>query len=447
VTPTNKGPSGPARDDDDEPAPAGRARLVKLILIGVAVVAAGGFLAWRALAERREREAEAAKPEPDVALEVEPNDTVATCQPLPRAARLLVRGTTAPGNEDWYCLPSPNFGAHLQIELGAVPGCDLDLEVTDAHGRAVVSGGPTRRGPRAIMSGVAPGGRALVVRPAAGCRPAKGGSYELRLDVQRRLEADWEREPNDAPEKATPMHHGTPMIGYITNAGDVDWFHVPVQPSTPDQRLRVDVAAAPMVALRVEVVGEDQGRVYQAVGRAGDTLILRGLGIRSWESTYGVKVTAESGAGPQRPYELRAELETVQGAFEFEPNDTPQQSTPLPVGTGEPFVLSGYLSTPGDLDFYSLSLLRTMALEIGVEGLADTLTVEATLLDERGETPLRCRTGAPCGGKPATKGRIEMAAPSLSRGNYALRVEAAEGQSDPRQPYRVTARYGATPKK
>jgi hypothetical protein len=411
----------------------------------VLALACVGILIWRGVGSRPLAPAAGTVAErpPEIETEVEPNDTLLTCQRIPRSADVIVQGQVRAGNDDWYCLPAPFFGAHVTVDLAAVPGCELELGLYDTRGRLVQA--PPPAAPRRLATAAeTPAARLLLVRPRPGCQPARPG-YELRVRSLKRPDTDWEKEPNDTAATATPLRRGVPLVGYLTEAKDVDWYTFPTQPAPPDSRLRFDAWPAAPVALSVRVRGADGGLLYHAAGRAGEPLTMRGIGIRSWEGSCALEVRATEGAGPRLPYVLRAELETVRGPFEFEPNDDAKAATPLPLGAQDWFDLHGYLSTPGDVDMYGLSVMRDAPLELMVDGVAAELGLEATLLDAKGQALLTCRTGQPCGGRPAAAERIALVLAHPARGPLTLRLAAAPGQADAEHPYRVRARYGAAP--
>jgi hypothetical protein len=422
----------------------------------VIVLGALLFAGWRLLLRRAEAPAKptgtaASAPAPtgEVVTESEPNDTRAACQLLPRGAKLVVRGNVADGNEDWFCPASPGFASHQRIEVTAVPGCDLELEVHDGQGhalkRAIATGAGT---PRVIDdTGPSPAARAIVVRPRPGCRDEKGAGYELRLAVLKSVEVDWEKEPNNVPDKGNPLRRGTAMVGFLSADVDVDCYVLPTQPAVPDARLRIDAVPLPSLALRLEVRGADGGLLYRAEGKPGEPLLLRGLGVRSWEGHVNIMIAAAAGAGPRRAYTLRGELETVGGPFEFEPNDEPRAATPLPLVPGEGLLVSGYLTSAGDVDCYGVSVIRPAPLVLSLEQLPAGLQPTATLLDARGATVVTCTAGQPCQGRPASPDRLELRLDRPERGSYTLKITADAGRYDNERPYRVRARYAAEPAK
>lgn len=387
--------------------------------------------------------AAASQPAGEEVREVEPNDSRTACQLLPRGANLLVRGQLADGNEDWYCPASPGFAANLKLVLSGVPGCDTGLEVVDSQGRPLKTAVATGPGqPRVIdNSGADLAARAIVVRPKPGCRDEKGVGYELRVEVLKTAAVDWEKEPNDVPDKPNPMRRGTVMVGFLSRDTDVDAYALPTQPAPSDSRLRVEAVPLPSLALRLEVRGADGGLLYKAAGEPGQALTVRGLGVRSWEGQVLIMVAAGAGAGPRRAYTLRGELETVGGPFEFEPNEDPRAATPLPLVPGEGLLVSGYLSTVGDVDCYGVSPMQTTPVALSVEEIPAGLRPTATLLDARGAVVASCQEGAACQGRPATPGRIELVLERPARASYVWKITADEGRYDDLRPYRVRARY------
>jgi hypothetical protein len=166
----------------------------------------------------------------EVADEREPNDSKETATPVVVVGTVELAGYLGwSRDQDFYRVPLPEVASALDVELDALDNVGASLQVVDASGaRLGLAKGP--RGERLALRNVilqppeadAPSSALhayVVVRAETGQN--RDRRYVLRLTLGS-PKMDAEVEPNDSPEKATPVKDGT-YSGYLS-AGDSDFF-------------------------------------------------------------------------------------------------------------------------------------------------------------------------------------------------------------------------------
>jgi hypothetical protein len=247
------------------------------------------------------------------------------------------------------------------------PGARLRVLAADGAELAAVAA-PARIG----ALGVTRGEFVLVVEPDAA---GSTGGYRLTVRV-----APWEKgldwEPNDTPARAQPMAalavRGNELArlrarGTWSTAGDVDCYSVPFTVPTAGAQLRLELKPPAGIGGRLEVLdlGNAEAKVAPrtlAVATspaAGRPAVLPTLGARSWESSYTACVSAAAGEDPAGQYTLDVRLDTAATGFEFEPNDTQETASALPLGVA----VEGYLTT-GDVDWFRVSAGANRMVEL-----------------------------------------------------------------------------------
>jgi hypothetical protein len=172
-------------------------------------------------------------------LEEEPNDGPDRATPLLGLGRI---GTLAPaGDADWYSVTVDRPVIARAIVSG-VDGVDLVLDAPDpAAGKDAVRA-------RANVGGVAEGeilpdlwlpAGTSYLRVSGASRKVDGKwvrdyqnpeqTYTLGLTMRNAYPGD-EVEPNDTPDRATPLRVGERGRGYLYPYRDVDFFRVPITP-------------------------------------------------------------------------------------------------------------------------------------------------------------------------------------------------------------------------
>jgi hypothetical protein len=316
--------------------------------------------------------------------EVEPNDTPAQAQPLPRLPA-TVTGTLTPGDKDHYRLTISEPGGHvIDAWIDGLPGARLRALSQDGTELAAVSA-PARIG----ALGVAKGAYLLAVEPGDG---AATGAYRLTVRVEPWVKGmDWE--PNDDPKHQQPMASLTAREGDLarhrargawSRPGDVDCFTVPFTVPPEGAQMRLELRPPPGVRGWLEVLDQGDAAAKIAPRRLaavasdapGRPAVLPAMGARSWESSYVACLRAEAGDDPGRPYTLDARVWTPRTAFEFEPNDERATASALPLNVA----VEGYLTT-GDVDWYRVSAGAPGEVEVTVRA---PVAVEVALCDADG---------------------------------------------------------------
>jgi len=337
-------------------------------------------------------------------------------------------------DEDWFALPSVDAagagaGAILKLELSPVEGVAPSLRVISAGVTLAEARGGRGEELRLRNVGLGPDGRTDAPVLVA-VRAAEGKSAELRwtlrLGVEGALEGA-EREPNDTPARATvlavPPGGGAQMAGFLW-PGDADVYKV-----TAGEGALVEVAleAAPRVDWKLERLSLD-GKVLM---KADDAGVGQGEALPPTVMPAGGLFVRVSGRARDvafdAPYTLSATAGAAAADAEREPNDRPEQATPVPPGST---VMRGWLAPRGDVDVY-----RVVAPE-GKARLAVEVTppsgIEAQVrLTDEAKAPLGPAEGAGRASGAVTPGK-----------SYFVTVKASsEKASKPREPYTLTLKF------
>ncbi len=347
--------------------------------------------------------------------EIEPNDgdDVATSLPLGGTLRGRIEPET---DADFYALDIKESGA-LGVEVAAVEGMDLTLEVLDAGGTSLArsdrGGAKTREGVPNL--GVTPGRYTLVVRakkipvkPAPAPKkpkksapaPAAGGGsgsaapvnvpvYEITAKV-----APWapnaEREPDDDRGTANDLIVGDTATGYIGWTGDADAYKLSVEALSAKNYVDIEVSAVDGVALSLEVA-DAAGKVLMTRRTPkGAPLVVRGFVplVPSGAPPFHYVTIKGAGSSHEAPYQLRVSEKVPGPDAEAEPDDTPERAMPVPP---DRTVVHGAW-TPGDIDCYALPVEQAArSVEITIAPPADADLQADVILDgksiAKGERP------------------------------------------------------------
>jgi len=289
----------------------------------------------------------------------------------------------------------------LAVELTAVEGMDLTLEVLDGGGtplaRSDRGGAKTREGVPNL--GVVPGRYTLVVRakkvpakpqpapkkPKKGAPPpvaAAAGSgsagpgtnvpvYEITAKVGV-WASNAEREPDDDRGTANDLIIGDTASGFLGWTGDADVYKLSVEAVSAKNYVDIEVSSIDGVALVLEVA-DAAGRVLMTRKTArGAGLVVRGFVplVPSGASPFHYVTIKGTGSSHEAPYQLRVNEKVPGPDAEAEPDDTPERAMPVPP---DRTVVHGTW-TPGDVDCYALPVEqapRTTEITIAPPGEAD----------------------------------------------------------------------------
>lgn len=302
-----------------------------------------------------------------------------------------------------------------------------------------------------------PAGYYLVVRsallPAAkGEKPRRGSDAKTPYSLSVSLEsgpADLELEPNDEPARANDASAG--RSGYLSPAGDQDWYRVKVE---KESLLRVEVSALeradvelavylpaarpgdkPTLLARANEGGPREGEVLPSVGvPAGEALVLVQGAARNFDGKW-----TRDGEDRETLYKLGVSLAPDDCTHDKEPNDDLDHAQAIALPPGG-VTLTGTLWPKRDQDLYRFHV-------------------------EEGRAPLGFRLSAIRGVdamlqlsevKPGGKGRLvtvgtadmsrgegeeAILAVPLKAGDYVIAVSSPRGKdASATQPYTLTVR-------
>lgn len=400
-----------------------RRRALAVTLLAAAAIAASGC-SKRGGGKKLEREEGA---QPVVVVETsaeaeavrmtderEPNDEVASAFALEPGAG--VRGSLESESDvDTFRVTVAEPGM-LTARLGGIEGVDLKLDLLDGEGQVLAH---SDRGPAQTIEGIAgfsveQGDYYLAVGEFISKRKARrrekgepgreGPSpvYELTAALQQAPAKDHEREPNDGVEGAIELLIGDEGFGYIGWTRDTDLWKLSVEGFTEQYSLDLDLDGVPGVTLTLDILDSGGTPVLHREGEQDKGLSVRnlvpavagagagaGTGAQAGGSHYYAKITARR-SNPVDTYRIRVATRLLELDEELEPNDQPEQATPLraegqeaegkrrgfltigdtdryrlEAGT-EPVLLSVEVAPGGDVD-----PILTVASDTGTLGMAD----------------------------------------------------------------------------
>ncbi|HYZ89925.1 MAG TPA: hypothetical protein VE620_11560, partial [Myxococcales bacterium] len=313
--------------------------------------------------------------------ELEPNDRAVDATPLPVGK--AVEGTYGwAEDEDWYRLEVRDVkpGQFLRVELTGVVGVRPELEVRALQDAALLAT------VRAQIDG-----DGLFLRDlglALGAAPQPPRPTETAPGAPT-------TSPDAGSEPAPP-----PVVTSTPNAGATQ--SQPFAPESPD------AGAAP---------APPQAPAVQTAPAAGYYLVLRSASVGSGRN-------ATRGANPRVPYKLTASVESGPEDLEQEPNDEPARATDLAPGGSR----TGYLSPPGDVDWYRVHADQPSILHVEVSAL-ERADVELSVLapgakpDDKPQLLARANEGGVREGEVLPNVRI-------AAGDSYVKVEGAAREMD-----------------
>jgi hypothetical protein len=244
-------------------------------------------------------------PEEDDEHEREPNDDAA-------GALALMAGDEYSAWIGWnddvdlWKLPLEGFTAQygLDIDVSAVPGVWLRLDILDSGGKAVLTRKAEKDEPVAVRGLVPAEGEPHYFVKVHGRRSNPVDPYVITART-RLLDLDEEIEPNDDADSANPLRESTAVSdgrrrGYLA-PGDVDVFRL----EAVGEAVLLTLSVAPPSGLDVAVtVRSDRGDELGAAdaGKVGAREELVGLPIPAGTA---VIVEIRGTGGSDQPYELR----------------------------------------------------------------------------------------------------------------------------------------------
>ncbi len=198
----------------------------------------------------------------------------------------------------------------IDIEVGAVEGVSLSIDVSDGIGNPLV----TRKGPRGqplVVRGIVPivpdGAPPFHYVTIKADKSNPETQYQLRV-VAKIPQPDAEIEPNDALEKAMPVSTDRTVVHGVWTPGDVDCFAIGTDAAARTVDITVDVPSESDLDAELLVDGKSvakgdkkgKGVVEKLVGQvpANARAVIRVKGTdASGEGSYDVQI-AEGPAAP-----------------------------------------------------------------------------------------------------------------------------------------------------
>jgi hypothetical protein len=397
-------------------------------------------------------------------VEREPNQTVATAQPLTLSGDPLTAavsgalpgtGKTAdvdvfklviPGGSDAAAPDAGALGARrLLIEVHPDPELAVVLQLLDAAGRPVIT---TSASPGEVDGlpnvAVAPGGtyylrlrpleRSTRVAPDAAAFAGSTG-YRLLARVAD-FELGEEREPNDRAAQATDLgvaSRSPEAAGFYGWRKDEDWYRLSTDGLPPGSVLDLEVEGVEGVVGALAVHDPAGVRLAGTRGRRGERLALHNIAVPPAPAAPAgsdvpppralyIVIRSDGGRSIDRRYALHVRAGLAQEGAETEPNDDPAHASPLAEG-----LTTGYLA-PGDVDVYRYAPALPVALDVEVtppEG--GRLKVE--LMRQRDGQVVAAAASAGRG-QPERLAGVPVGEPVL------LRI-AARREGNPDEPYQI----------
>jgi hypothetical protein len=345
--------------------------------------------------------------------EVEPNDGDDTATPLPLGG--TVRGKIDTDSDvDRFRLDVAQAGV-LDLELSAIDGVDLILELEDSGGTVLAK---SDRGGARIREGlpnfgVAPGRYTAVVRkkleppkPVKTAKPKKNAKpvvvpapagpspvYELSAQVSA-LAPNAEREPDNDRGTANDLIIGDTAIGFLGWTGDVDVYKLSVEALSLNNAVDIEVSAIEGVALTLEVSDALGQPLLERKVPRGSKLVVRGL----------VPVVAQGGApfnyltlksdrsNPETGYQLRVTAHVIAPDAELEPDDTLERAMSMPADR----TIVHATWTPGDVDCFALAPSETArSIEATIDSPSEVELAAELVVDGKVVAKAEHAKGAP----------------------------------------------------
>lgn len=198
----------------------------------------------------------------------------------------------------------------IDIEVGAVEGVALSIDVSDGIGNPLV----TRKGPRGqplVVRGIVPivpdGAPPFHYVTIKGDKSNPETAYTLRV-VAKVPQPDAEIEPNDTPDKAMPVPTDRTVVHGVWTPGDIDCFAIGTDAAARTVDVTIDVPSESDLDAELLVDGKSvaksekkgKGIVEKLVGQvpANARAVIRVKGTdASAEGAYDVQI-AEGPAAP-----------------------------------------------------------------------------------------------------------------------------------------------------
>jgi hypothetical protein len=258
--------------------------------------------------------------------------TARLAQPAPGAEREpdddrgtaidLVIGDTATGHVGWsgdadvwkLSVETLSEKNALDVDVSAVEGVALAVEVADGIGDVLVARKAPRGKPlaiRGLVPVVAQGAPPFHYLTIRGDRSNPETAYQLRVTAKVPA-PDAELEPDDVPEKAMPVPADRTVVHAVWTPGDVDCFAIAPDPAARTLEVVIDTPSESDLSLELLV----DGKVVASSAKAG-----KGAEERA---------TAPVPAGAALVVRVRGTDASAAGAYDVKLGEGPAPATPAP---------------------------------------------------------------------------------------------------------------------
>lgn len=201
-------------------------RAIAIALGIVSLLAVAAVVVWAALFHGRDDSIPTA--------ETEPNDAPDDADTLTPGVALAgyIASSDPEGDADWFRLNGPPRGEWaVEAQVSGVPGADLALQIVAPGGAeaiAVANAGSAGAGEEIAPVVVGTPYVLLSIREVRRPGLAPGSYVAQPYTALFRIydPASVEREPNELQTAATAARVGSPIVGRLGAAGDVDWYCV-----------------------------------------------------------------------------------------------------------------------------------------------------------------------------------------------------------------------------
>jgi hypothetical protein len=396
--------------------------------------------------------------------EREPNNTVATAQPLVLAGDPLAAGVTAtvpgtgkaadvdvfkllvPGGTDAALPDAGALGARrLLVEVRPDPDLALTLAWLDAAGRPVVTTTSGAGEPDGLPNlAVAPGGTYFLrvraversARPSSDAGAPASTGYRLLARVVD-FEVGEEREPNDRAAQASDLGaaaRNPEAAGFHGWRKDEDWYRLSIDGLPPGSVLDLELEGVEGVVAGLALHDGAGVRLVGTHGRRGERASLRNVAVphagptpAGGEAAAGravyVVIRTEGGRNIDRRYALSVRAGLAQEGTETEPNDDQAHASSL--GDG---LTTGYLG-PGDVDVYLYVPALPGSVDVQVSP-PEGARVKVEMLRQGDGQPVASAASAGRG-EPERLSGIAVSEPVL------IRITSRRAEANPEEPYQI----------
>lgn len=300
--------------------------------------------------------------------ESEPNEKRVDASPLTPGQE--IHGYLAwKGDTDWYKIPTAGLepGSSMRIDFKGVAAVKPVIAIYDSIEDKIwevplKAQEPTTLRNIGIQSG--PGFDAYYVVVSAKEGAQEEERYALSVSFEK-SSGNEEVEPNNERKRATPISNGQHLSGFISPAGDADFYKVVADAPAI---MRVELEGAENLDLVLEIQNAE-GKKLLAVseGKKKEGEVVPNMAIPMGESF--IKVSAGKGeVNDVASYAVGVSLEPQDGTSETEPNNDSARATPISPGTP----LTGFFFPKDDVDVYRLDLSNRAgptSLEIALSGI------------------------------------------------------------------------------